>query len=120
MNMMLTRVPTTSDLWYPKLRDLFAGSWATFRDMIEIANPTRSEARWAESVKIAMDYARYPPISYATMKNIETVATIMSFFSAFLLSFSLSARIARKLRGVLTGIGVPIISGSSCFSMIRD
>lgn len=52
---MLTSVPTTSALWYPKLSDLVAGLAAIISEIIEIANPTKSDARWAESVKMAID-----------------------------------------------------------------
>ena len=69
--------------------------------------PSMSDARWAESVKMAMEPAIYPPISYAVMKKTETNDTIHSFLiAALLLSFCISNR-AAKLIGVLTGIGVP-------------
>lgn len=58
MNMTLTSVPMISDLWYPKERDLVAGLCAIFNEMIEMANPIMSDAKWAESVKMAMDCAR--------------------------------------------------------------
>lgn len=40
--------------------------------MIEIANPIRSEAKCAESVKIAIDPDKYPPAIYTNTKMIET------------------------------------------------
>ncbi len=58
MKMTLTRVPIISDLWYPYDNDLVAGLAAIFKEMIEIANPIKSEAKWAESVKMAIDLAR--------------------------------------------------------------
>jgi len=84
---------------------------------MDIANPIRSEAKCAESVKIAMDCARYPPMSYAAMKKKETKATSNNFFSAFLFCSSIFAFIILKLIGVLTGIGVPCMSGCSCVSI---
>jgi len=39
-----------------------------------------SEARCAESVKIAIEPAIYPPISYAVMKKTDTNDTVKSFF----------------------------------------
>jgi hypothetical protein len=39
---------------------------------IEIAKPIRSEAKWAESVKIATEPAKYPPTNCATMKKADT------------------------------------------------
>jgi hypothetical protein len=40
--------------------------------MIEIEKPIKSEAKWAESVRIATEPAKYPPTSYATIKNRDT------------------------------------------------
>lgn len=72
--------------------------------------PSMSEARCAESVKMAIDPAIYPPISCAVMKKTETIETVMSLFIDFLL-FSFCFSCARtKLIGVLTGMGVPCMS----------
>ena len=48
--------------------------------MMEIPNPSMSEAKCAESVKMAMEPAMYPPISCAVMKKTDTMLTVMSFF----------------------------------------
>ena len=69
--------------------------------------PSISDARWAESVKIAIEPARYPPISYAVMKKIETIDTVSSFFFAALVLSFYTTRRASKFIGDLTGIGVP-------------
>ena len=84
--------------------------------MIEMPKPSRSEARCAESVKIAMDPAMYPPINCSVMKKTETTDTVMSFFmAALLLSFYICKRCS-KLTGDLTGIGVP--KTSSCLMLL--
>jgi hypothetical protein len=57
----LVKVPTTSALWYPNDRVLSDFLCAKSSEAMEIANPTRSEAKWAESVKIAIEFARIPP-----------------------------------------------------------
>ena len=65
---------------------MVAGLTAILRDRIEIPKPTRSEARWAESVKIAMELAKYPPISCAMMKKVDkTVAKHRVFKASWLL-----------------------------------
>ena len=74
---------------------------------MEIAKPTRSEARWAESVKMAIELARIPPVSCATMKKLDTTVAVQSFFIASLLLLASSAFLAWKSIGVLAGIGVP-------------
>jgi len=53
--------------------------------MIEIANPTRSEAKWAVSVKMAIEFDIIPPVICTAIKKHETKETIISFFIAFLL-----------------------------------
>lgn len=56
--------------------------------MIEMPKPSKSDARWAESVKMAIEPAMKPPMSYAVMKKTETNATVISFFlAAFVVSF---------------------------------
>ena len=81
--------------------------------MIEIAKPTKSESKWAVSVKIAMEFERIPPITYAMMKNTETKETKHNFLIAFLLFSEIYFLLAWKLMGVLTDIGVPYASGIS-------
>ena len=62
MNITLTKVPKTSDLWYPYDKTLVAVFWETISDTIEIANPTISDNRCAQSVNIAIDPDKTPPI----------------------------------------------------------
>lgn len=62
-----------------------AGRYDIVNDIIEIAKPTKSDARWAVSVKMAIELDKIPPIIYAIMKNTETVATNVSLRMAFLL-----------------------------------
>ena len=57
---------------------------------IETAKPIKSLARCAESVKMAMEPAIYPPMSYAVMKKVDTIETVMSFFLAAELLFCYS------------------------------
>ena len=57
---------------------------------IETAKPIKSLARCAESVKMAMEPAIYPPISCAVMKKVDTIETVMSFFFAAELLFCCS------------------------------
>lgn len=61
-NIILPSVPTTSALWYPKDNDFDAGLYAMVSEIIDIANPTKSEAKWAVSVNIAMDPDKIPPV----------------------------------------------------------
>lgn len=113
ITIILTRVPTTSARWYPNDKTLVAGLWAIVNDTIDIAKPTKSEARCAVSVKIAIELDRIPPMIYAIMKNTDTNETSISFFRAFRLFSEIYYFLALKLIGVLTGIGVPIASGIS-------
>jgi hypothetical protein len=50
---------------------------------MEIPNPSMSDARCAESAKIAIDPDKYPPISCAVMKKTETKVTWYNFLIAF-------------------------------------
>jgi hypothetical protein len=72
-----------------------------------MAKPIISEARCAESVKMAIDFARYPPTTWTIMKKNETKHAISNFFIAVWLDFSRAAFLAAKLIGVLAGSGVP-------------
>lgn len=107
MKIIDTKVPTISDLCHPYESSLFAGLAAHLRDIIEMKKPRISDARWAESVKIAIDLAIYPPISCITIKKPETKQAIRSFFIASLLADSRAAFLPAKLMGVLAGSGVP-------------
>ena len=61
--MILESVPRISALCHPKVSVFEAGFIDIFRAAIEIPKPIMSEARWAESVYIAIELARYPPVS---------------------------------------------------------
>ena len=61
-----------SALCHPKVSSLEAGLMDIFIATIDIMKPTISEPRCAVSVKIAIEFARYPPIHYAMMKKIDT------------------------------------------------
>jgi len=43
-----------------------------------------SDAKWAVSVKIAIEFDNIPPVTYAAMKNTDTNETMNSFLRAFL------------------------------------
>jgi hypothetical protein len=47
-------------------------------------NPIISEAKYAVSVYIAIEFAKYPPINYITKNIIDIIQTNLSFFKAFL------------------------------------
>lgn len=102
-----TKVPIISDLWYPKERDLVAGLTAIFKDKMDIPKPTMSDARWAESVKIAMELATYPPISCAMMKTVDNIVAKQRVLRASWLLLANFAFLAWKSIGVLGGMGVP-------------
>ena len=85
--------------------------WAIVSDIIEIPKPTRSEARWAVSVKIAMEFDIIPPVIWTAMKKTETKETINSLRIDFLFDSAAACFLAKKLMGVLTAIGVPWASG---------
>ena len=102
-----TNVPMISDLWYPKERDLVAGLTAIFKDKMDIPKPTMSDARWAESVKIAMELATYPPISCAMMKTVDNIVAKQRVLRASWLLLANFAFLAWKSIGVLGGMGVP-------------
>lgn len=56
----------------------------------------RSDARWAESVKIAIEPAQYPPMSYATMKKRETKEAKQSCVQASWLFLEIAASLCFK------------------------
>jgi hypothetical protein len=64
--------PMTSALCHPKECLLSYFLYAILSAIIEIANPIKSEAKCAESVRIAIDPEKYPPINCATIKTNET------------------------------------------------
>ena len=72
---MLTNVPTISALWNPNDKSFVAPFYAIVNETIDIANPIKSESKWAVSVKIAIDPDQIPPIVYTIIKKTEMVAT---------------------------------------------
>lgn len=58
---MLARVPNTSALWYPNESCFVADFWDYSRQNIEIANPIKSDSKWAVSEKMAIEFERIPP-----------------------------------------------------------
>ena len=102
-----TRVPTISARCQPKVKLFVADFCAIVNARIEMPKPSISLARCAESVKMAIEPAIYPPMSCAVMKKTDTIETVMSFFlAATLLSFCIYRRCS-KFNGDFTGIGVP-------------
>jgi len=83
-----------------------------------MAKPIISEAKCAESVKMAIELAQIPPMTWTTMKIRETKEAIRSFFIALELDLSKLSFLALKLIGVLTGIGVPLASGISLLNIL--
>ena len=75
-----TRVPMISARCQPKVKLLEEAFVAKLSAKIEIPKPSRSEAKCAESVKIAIEPAIQPPIIWAVMKNTDTIETVISFF----------------------------------------
>ena len=69
-----------SALCHPKVSSLEAGLIDIFIAIIDIMNPTISDVKCAVSVKIAIELARYPPMHYATMKNVETNDTNFNLY----------------------------------------
>ena len=69
----------TSALCHPKVNSLEAGLIDIFIATINIINPIISEPKCAVSVKIAIEFARYPPMHYAIMKKIDTKDTNFNF-----------------------------------------
>ena len=61
-----------------------AGLRLIFKASIDIANPIKSEAKCAVSVKIAIELEIYPPISYTIIKNTETQVASLSCLMALL------------------------------------
>jgi len=57
-----TIVPMISALCQPNVSSYEAGLMDIFMATIDIMKPTISEAKCAVSVKIAIEFARYPPI----------------------------------------------------------
>lgn len=79
----LISVPRISALCHPKVSSWEAGLILILSAIMDILKPIMSEARCAVSVKIAIELARYPPVIWAAIKNIETNETIFSFLIAF-------------------------------------
>ena len=84
-----------------------AGFCEHLRDRIEIAKPNISEAKCAESVKMAMDFAMIPPAICKMTKRNDTEVAIVSLRMAILLDSLSAAFLPEKLIGVLEGKGVP-------------
>lgn len=84
-----------------------AGFYEHFRDRIEIAKPNISEAKCAESVKMAMDLAMIPPAICKMTKRNETDVAIVNLRMASLFDSYSAAFLPAKLIGVLEGRGVP-------------
>ena len=82
--MTLIIVPMISALFQPKVNSFEAGRIDILSAIILMANPIISEARCAVSVKIAIEFARYPPVIWAAMKNTDTKETHFSFHIAYL------------------------------------
>jgi hypothetical protein len=59
---ILVIVPMISALCHPKVSSLDAGLNDIFMATMDIMKPTISEAKCAVSVKIAIEFARYPPM----------------------------------------------------------
>ncbi len=64
--------PITSALCHPNECLLSYFLCAILRAIIEIANPIKSDAKCAESVRIAIDPEKYPPTNCAMIKTNET------------------------------------------------
>lgn len=109
--MIDTKVPITSALCHPNDRVLLAFLYAIVSDIMDIPNPTKSDAKCAVSVKMAIEFDKIPPVIYTAMKNTDTNDTINSLRMDFLFASLASFFLAKKLMGVLTAIGVPIASG---------
>ena len=75
----LIRVPIISARCIPKVYFIVAGLRVILSAVMENANPIISDARCAVSVKIAIEFAIIPPVSYAAMKKTETKATHLNF-----------------------------------------
>jgi len=58
-----TSVPMISALNHPKVRWSLGALCPSLKERMEIPNPSKSEAKCAESVNIAIEPAMYPPIS---------------------------------------------------------
>ena len=58
-----TKVPMISALCHPYVRAVVDPLYASVSALMEMPNPSMSDARCAESAKIAIDPAKYPPIS---------------------------------------------------------
>jgi hypothetical protein len=78
---------------------------------MEIAKPNISDARCAESVKIAIDLAKIPPAICKMTKTKETPVAIVSLRIATLFDSYSAAFLEAKLIGVFAGRGVPYASG---------
>lgn len=67
-----TMEPITSALCHPNECLLSYFLCAIFSAIIEIAKPIKSEAKCAESVRIAIEPEKYPPTNCATIKTSDT------------------------------------------------
>ena len=74
---------------------------------MDIAKPNISEAKCAESVKMAMDLAKMPPVICKITNKKDTRTAIVSLRIASLLDSVRAAFLPAKLIGVLAGKGVP-------------
>ena len=74
---------------------------------MDIAKPNMSEAKWAESVKMAIDLAKMPPAICKITNKKDTEVAIVSLRIASLLDSFSAAFLPAKLIGVLAGKGVP-------------
>jgi hypothetical protein len=55
------------------------------REIMEIAKPTKSESKWAESESKAIEPDMMAPVNCIVRKNIDTKPTHNRSFNAFLL-----------------------------------
>ena len=116
ITIILTSVPTTSALCQPNDRVLVAFFYAIYKERMEIAKPTKSENRCAESVRRAIEFERIAPVTSTARNTIDSEATKNNFLIAFLFDSSYIRFRCKKFIGVFTAIGVPRASGMSfCF-----
>ena len=76
-----------SALCHPNVNSLDAGFIDIVNAIIDIANPIMSAAKWAVSVKMAIELAKYPPMHWAIMKKKVTVDANFNFKMDFLYAF---------------------------------
>jgi len=65
-------VPMISALCHPKVSSFDAGFIDILIANMDIMKPIMSEPKCAVSVKIAIEFAKYPPMHYAMIKKIDT------------------------------------------------